>query len=211
MDERALKRSPPILMLAAVLLLGLATIGVGYGLWSQTLTINGTVHTGSVDARWAFVTCAEFYPWPNGGNPGEVEGKDVGSTMAWIDPVDDHILHVTVNNAYPSYAANCEVHFQVDGTIPVILRGTTIAEGENLTDCVLSGEQVKTLTCRQMTIEFWDGIGTQIRPGDGGSSSLRFHVEQAAAENTTYEFEVGVCFAQWNEAATAADCIAASP
>jgi hypothetical protein len=211
MAPKAPRRCLPVSAMVVVLLVALATIGVAYGLWSKTLTISGTVHTGEVDASWAFVSCAEFYPWPNGGHPGEVEGKDVGSTTASIDPANDHILHVTVNNAYPSYAVDCEVHFRVEGTVPVILRGTTIAPGENLTNCVLSGVQVKTLTCDQMTIEFWDGIGTQIHPGDGGSSSLRFHVEQDAAENTTYGFEVGVCFAQWNEAATAADCFAASP
>jgi hypothetical protein len=38
-----------------------------------------------------------------------------------------------------------------------------------------------------------------------------FHVEQPAGENTTYEFEVGICFAQWNEQVSADQCFAASP
>jgi hypothetical protein len=202
----------PIILVAAVLLIALATLGVGYGLWSKTLTIKGTVNTGEIDARWVEVNCAEFYPWPEGGNPGEVEGKDVGYTEAWIDPDNNQILHIIVTNAYPSYAVDCQVHFWIDGTIPVILRGTKIvAISDNLTGCVLTGNQVKILSCDQMTIEFWDGIGTQIDPPDGGANSLRLHVEQLADQDTEYRFDVGVCFAQWNESANAEQCFAAAP
>lgn len=204
------KRSPPVFVLVGVLLAALATMGLGYGLWSQTLTIEGRVETGEVDARWASANCTEFYPWPEGGNSGEVEGKDVGSTLATVDPLDDHVLHVLVENGYPSYAVDCQVHFMVEGTIPVRIRGTTIVPGAGLTGCSLSGAQVKILRCNELTVELWDGIGTQIHPGDGGASSLRIHVEQPAHENSTYQFDVGVCFAQWNESATAEDCFLAS-
>lgn len=203
-------RTLPVAALVAILVLALMTIGVAYGLWSNALLIDGSISTGEVDARWEFVTCSEFYPWPNGGNSGEYEGKDVGKTNWAIDPDDDQILHITVENAYPSYAVNCEVHFVVEGTIPVHLLGTRIIPVKNLNDCLLTGEQVKTLTCDEMTIEYWDGIESQIHPGDGGSGSLRFHVEQEAEQESSYEFEVGICFAQWNEGATAAECFEAA-
>jgi hypothetical protein len=193
------------------LLAALATTGVAYGLWSETLTIRGTVHTGEVDARWTFVSCAEFYPWPQGGHSGEVEGKDVGVTMAQIDPNDPHILRLTVENAYPSYAVDCQVHFMVEGTVPVRVRGTMIRPtSANLTCREVTGDQTKTLVCDQMTIRYFDGIGSQIHPGDEAASSLMFHVEQAAAENSTYEFEVGVCLAQWNEDPSPEECFEAA-
>jgi hypothetical protein len=199
-------------VMALLLLLGLAGVGVGYGLWSKSLLILGTVDTGWVDARWTLATCSEFYPWPVGGHAGEVEGKDVGSTSAEIDAEDPSILHITVTNGYPSYAVDCQVHFTNSGTIPVFMRGTTIIPvSANLTNCTLTGNQAKTLSCDQLTVKFVDNIGSQFDPGDELASSLTLHVEQPADELATYEFEVQVCMAQWNEPATAAECFAAAP
>jgi hypothetical protein len=206
--------SLPIGALVVILVLALAVLGVGYGLWSKTLMIQGTIETGRVDARWTMANCSEFYPWPGGGNPGEFEGKDVGRTTATIDANDDQIVHVTIHNGYPSYAVDCELHFINDGTIPVIVRGTTIVPvSQNLTNCQLSGDQTKYLRCDQLTVKLVDGIGSQIDPGpeDESSSSLVIHVEQPAAMNTTYKFDVIECMAQWNEGATEAECLAAAP
>lgn len=202
------------LLLLGLLLVALVTMSVAYGLWSDTLIINGTVHTGEVDARWITqgTGCFEFYPWPNGGNYGEVEGKDVGSWDINIDNEDDRILHFTINNGYPSYAVDCQVHFMVEGTIPVIVRGTTIIPvSPNLTNCSLTGTVAKTLKCDQLTVKFVDNLNVQLHPGDEAASSLIVHVEQPAQELAKYEFEVGVCMGQWNEAATAAECFAAAP
>jgi hypothetical protein len=203
------KHKLPLTVFSLLLILALATVGVSYGLWSKTLTINGTVYTGSLDARWTFASCAEFYPWPTGGNTGEFEGKDIGSVEAWIDQADDQLMHVVVRNAYPSYAADCQVHFMVEGTIPVIVRGTGIFPGPGLTNCELTGANTKTLTCDQITIKFYDNLGTQLHPGDEAASSLMFHIEQPAEMNATYTFDVGICMAQWNEAATAEQCFEA--
>ena len=48
---------PPLALLILILLLALASVGVGYGLWARTLTIEGTVETGKVDAKWKFPGC----------------------------------------------------------------------------------------------------------------------------------------------------------
>ncbi|HMK08144.1 MAG TPA: hypothetical protein VK449_03840 [Anaerolineales bacterium] len=44
------RKALPITSVLLILALALATVGVGYGLWSKTLTIQGTVHTGEVNA-----------------------------------------------------------------------------------------------------------------------------------------------------------------
>ena len=202
----------PVAFIAFTLMIALAALGVGYGLWSKLLVIHGTIETGRVDARWTLVTCAEFHPWPEGGNDGEFEGKDVGKTIAWIDEVDDQIIHVVIDNAYPSYAVDCEVHFTNDGTIPVIVRGTTVVPASgNLTNCVQAGNNWKTLTCDQLTVEFVDNLGSQIDPNDKAASSLVVHVEQPADQDASYAFDVLVCMAQWNEPASADECFAAAP
>ncbi len=197
-------------LLGAALVVALAAIGVGYGLWSKTLVVSGTVHTGDLNADWALTSCAEHHGWPGPLQPGEYLGKDVGSVTATIDPQDAQILHFTVENAYPSYVADCEVEYTNTGTIPVNVIATTIVPGDGLTNCTLSGNQTKTLECDQLTVVFVDGIGSQLDPDDTLASSLRIHVEQPAKERTTYEFDVLVCLAQWNESPTAEECFDAA-
>jgi hypothetical protein len=206
----------PVVLTALLLLLSLAVLGVGYGMWSKTLFIRGTVNTGTVDAKWVGAICVEFHSWPNfpqsSDDLGEFEGKDVGSTYFQIDQDDDQIVHVTVTNGYPSYAVDCEMHFEYEGTIPVIVRGTNIVPiSENLTNCVLSSDQPLTLSCDQLTVIYTDGIGSQLHQGAQEASSLTIHVEQPADQLSTYKFEVWHCMAQWNEDATAEECFVAAP
>lgn len=209
---RMRNKKMPILLIA-VMIISLATVGVGYGLWSETLYINGVVNSGEVDASWNTPGngCFEFYPWPQGGYFGEVEGKDVGKWNIWVDGTDDRILHFQIDNGYPSYAVDCSVKYVIQGTVPVYGRGTYIwPRSSNLTNCVLTGTIQKTLACDQLTVIFTDNIGVQFHPGDVGASNLMVHVEQPAAQNSTYQFDVGVCVGQWNEAATADQCFAAA-
>ena len=206
---------PPLAALIMILLLALGSLGVGYGLWSKTLTIEGQIHTGEVDARWNGASCIEFHTWPklptSPADQGELLGKDVGDWEVEVDPEDDQLLHFTLTNGYPSYAVDCQVHFAVEGTIPVIVRGTSVIAGNGLTNCTLTGINKKTLACDQLTVIFTDNLGTQLHPGDEAASSLTVHVEQPAAENAQYTFEVGVCMAQWNEGASAQECFEPAP
>jgi len=190
----------------------MAVLAVAYGLWSKTLTVGGTVHTGDLDLNWTAKLCSEFHPWPLDGNaqPGEYLGKDVGRTEATIDPSDPEILHFTVHNGYPSYAVDCQVHYKNVGSIPVNIIGITIIPGSNLTNCTVSQNQITTLQCPELTVEYWDGIGSQVDPGSGMASSLLVHVEQGAKERTDYTFDVLICAAQWNESPTPQECFDAA-
>ncbi len=207
------KRMPPLGAMAVMLMLALASIGVVFGLWSKVLTIDGTVNTGTVHATWSGAICSDFHPWPFGFGiePGEFEGKDVGSTTATPDPGDSNNLILTVTNGYPSYSTDCEVEFTNDGSIPWKIRGIDIVPGLNLTGCTVSGNQTVTLECDQLTVVFVDGIGAQYEPGEIAASSIRLHVEQDADQNATYQFQVSVCVAQWSEPATFTECVEAAP
>jgi hypothetical protein len=207
------RRVPPVGVIAVLLLLALASIGVAFGLWSKVLTVEGTVQTGSVHAKWSGAICSEFHPWPFGFDitPGEAEGKDVGSTTVAPDPSDDNNLFLTVENGYPSYAVDCQVEFVNDGSIPWKIRGIGIVPGPDLTNCTVTGSQTVTLSCDQVTVIYVDGVGAQFEPGDIAASSLRLHVEQEADQNASYQLDVRVCVAQWDEPATLAECEAAAP
>ena len=207
-------RRLPLGTAALGLVLALATVGVVFGLWSKVLTVEGEVHTGTVHASWDVAICSEFHPWPLsfGSVNGEFEGKDVGSTSVFPDPSDNNLLHLVIENGYPSYSVDCEVEYKNDGTIPFIIRGFGIeATSPNLTNCSLTGDQNKTLACDQLTVILIDGIGSQIHPGESVASSVRVHVEQAADQDTLYSFAIKFCVAQWNESATFDECVAAAP
>lgn len=216
------KRGPRLGLLAGLMVLGLASLGIANGLWSETLHINGTVTTGEVDAKWSGAICREFHPWPfdlNTSLPGEVEDKEVGSTTVAADPNNDQILNFTITNGYPSYSVDCEIEFVNSGSVPWVIRGWLI-EGydgapngalQPLTNCSFSSALL-TLTCDELTVVVADGIGAQVEPGGRPeASSLRVHVEQPALEATTYQFSVWVCMAQWNETVNSDTCFAEAP
>jgi hypothetical protein len=53
-----------LLVLFAVTALAVTALSVGYALWSTTVTIDGTVSTGNVDARWSI---GDQYQWTERG------------------------------------------------------------------------------------------------------------------------------------------------
>jgi hypothetical protein len=161
--------------------------------------------------------------------------KDVGKFKCFRDATDQQILHFQVQNGYPSYEADCEYHFRNTGSIPFNVIGAVIDGNSGLTNCVSSivGGTV-FLDCDQLTVGYFDNIGDQVDPGEEKSGSLKVHVKQAAEQSdctaqstdipggnpavivhsiqcdpatlVSYEFDVKVCVAQWNEAATYEQC-----
>ena len=96
----------PIGTLVLILVIGIALLGAGYGLWSKTLHIGGTVGTSEVNAGFVLGAISE-----------EGHGKEVGECTVTLP--DPETLQITVGNGYPSY--ECWVDFQVSnpGGIPI--------------------------------------------------------------------------------------------
>ena len=239
------RNGAPLGVLAVGLLVVLATIGIVNGLWSKNLVVNGTVETGDLRVDWDSFSdsdedCIGGAPTPfNPLFPCEFPEKDVGWAECRIDP-DKQIMHFRAYNVYPSFDADCEVHFRNTGSIPFHMIGIAIDPGQGLSNCgadVDPDPQAVQVECTEMTIRFVDNVGVQFDPGFGSSSSLLFHVKQAAeqsdcaasgdsntgapfweidknsldcdgATQVSYEFDVKLCVAQWNEAATYDQCIA---
>lgn len=99
--------------LACVLLIGLALMGVAYGAWTETLTINGTVATGTFDVR--FQTGA----WINDVETGQL---NIATCLATVSP-DGATLTITVENAYPGYQCEGGANIINPGTIPAKING----------------------------------------------------------------------------------------
>ncbi len=130
-----------LLVMALVLAMGM--LGVGYAMWSETLTIDGTVHTGTVDVEFSQysnddgehgyttgnVSAGNLDPkvpgtWTPTADPtsnppgwtGDREVKNVASTNCGLS---ENTLTITVDNGYPCYFGSVLFDIENVGTIPV--------------------------------------------------------------------------------------------
>jgi predicted ribosomally synthesized peptide with SipW-like signal peptide len=185
-------KSLPIAALFMVLVIALALLGVGYALWSDTLEVDGTVHTGEVDM--AFSPCATN---DEGVDPGYE--KDVASCDCALRAGDrgdgngdngPDGLTIRIENGYPSYS--CEVSYDMTniGSIPVHLYSVTeeydAASLDYAQNCVDEGEAAV-------------GPGYQLHPGEHVYCTIGLHVRQEAEENATYTLHKEYWWGQYNE------------
>lgn len=200
------KKSLPIGTLFMILVLLLATLGVGYGLWAAELTIVGTVYTGEVDLALSLEEIDEG-EWFNAECPGsagysigqdcdgvnglnddmEAEGKDIAECRAYFLDEDFSVLYVDVVNGYPSF--NCFVRYNVEnsGTIPVKVH-SPVYSNPNPAAIHFNGWPPP---CYENDI--------QLHRGEAAYCNLHIHVEQAAEENATYTVRINIFGHQWNE------------
>jgi hypothetical protein len=182
-----LSRGKKTTALVVVLLLGLAVLGVAYAQWQKTLTINGTVNTADVDAQWIMTENGNIVTWCNDegttNDPGQPVPKHVGSTEIGLDPSDDQILLVTVDNVYPSYRSTCWAKLHNDGTIPV---------------------KIQSIGCPSapawLTVSLQNNLGAVIPPSGKESTTMILHVEDDAPEGTSgASFACEVELVPWND------------
>jgi hypothetical protein len=177
---------------------GLALLGVmlaslvgAYSMWSETLTISGTVNTGEVKVVIANYTCSDLGADPQipDSNFSNIEGKDVASCEVTPITEDGNIvgLQITISNAYPGYEAVVTATIENAGTVPVKLLSSTI-------DNPYSDYVGVSLSHPE---------DTQLHPGDTQDYQVTIDVYQSASENSSYTFEITLVFAQWNEVPSA--------
>jgi hypothetical protein len=171
--------------IAAIMML--AIIGSAAALWSDSLKVAITIETGNVDVEFGSISTNDP---PGSLDPGYE--KDVATCYASLAEIEnedngnptgnnDLDLSIMIENAYPSY--RCRVTFEVrnTGTIPV--------KGPHVTSNIPN-----EVTCtNNFTPE------RQIEPGQSETFWIECHVEQSAAENSTYVLELKLMFHQWNE------------
>ena len=192
------------------LIVSLALLGVGYGLWADTLRISGAVVTGAVNAGFkvneldeGLVRGAPLGPADNGVNEDkEAGGLDIAECYARVvagvadtTPIDDaaevinqrpgDFMYVLLKNAYPSF--NCYVDFSVVNAGAIPIKVTKPALGPLPPATVLT---VEFQSCYE------DGV--QVEPGKSVECTLHVHVERGAAPATVYRFGATICAYQWN-------------
>jgi hypothetical protein len=190
------KKALPVGTMFLVLVIALSVLGVGYALWSETLTIEGNVQTGEVDVAIADATVAECVdvngvltcPEPAAkADAANCTIEGVGSTVQGDDGTS--LLKVTVTGMYPSY--HCKVNFKVKslGNVPVHVwlpeAVGTIPEwvATNFENCYTDGTQLH-----------------QNQSTSACTMDLHFTNAQAPVENSgPYTFSWTILATQWNE------------
>lgn len=202
-------------MITALSLITLSMIGFTYALWSETLTISGSIATGEVD--WEYVEWNSRDPLGIGMldyncRPGFVgpapltwqTGKDVGWTVLTL--MDSHTLKLEFHNVYPCYFEEIAVYASNTGTVPLIFDGVTITGGAQ--QITLRASPTPSTIPFDLDgdgfydIEIWwgNGFGYQFHPGDRGPElSFWFHVLQEAPQDATLTFSLTLTAVQYNE------------
>jgi hypothetical protein len=170
-------------LLALALVLALGSLGIGFALWSETLYIEGTVNTGTLDAEWSF----------DGYGDSEIAEKDY--SYMWYD-IDGNYLYVYIVNAYPciDYWANFDV--TNTGTIPFHVCDIVCET------CGFPG------TVEISAIENPSRPSTpyQVHSGESAYGTITVHLTNDAVENSTYYFSCYLPVVQYNE-----DCSVYTP
>jgi predicted ribosomally synthesized peptide with SipW-like signal peptide len=100
------------IILAVVLALG--ALGAGYAAWSQTLTINGSVSTGTYDVVFQNLGTSE------------TDALAVGTVTADNLATDGHSFKVTIGNGYPGYVGVATFEVKNTGTVPAKISSITV-------------------------------------------------------------------------------------
>jgi hypothetical protein len=148
--------------------MALAGIGASYACWYDDLDIEGVVWTGVLDAEWSIECVGDTEP----------DEKDVSWVDAWIE---DDLLVVVVNNAYP--CITYWVHFDIhnNGTIPFILGAFDIEHD-------IPGY-----------FNITDFEGVQLHPCEAVYGYIEIHLDNTAEQGATYYFTARIRASQWNE------------
>lgn len=159
-----------VVLLGLVLVLCLGGVGIGSAMWSDVLTIDGTVNTGTVAVEWS------------------LEGTDCsdtkGASSVTANIVDKNLV-VTITNAYPCiyYYVYFDIHNS--GSIPVHL-GPWLSSG--------------TVPPEAVTIDDLSGLQLHPCEAAWGILVIHFDNYMGIEQGTQYTLVLSNEAVQWNEA-----------
>lgn len=196
-------------ILFVVAIMALAGVGAAYAHWMDTLTIQGTISTGTLDVDPSF----------HFDDLVQVEDKDVAS----VDhSICDDTVTVTITNAYPCLTVEGMFDAHGIGSIPAGLNSWTItAAGQtyviydgsanDVIDPSMTETQIETeledwvftTSGGAVTIEIdFDGSNFwQIHDGHNPTMDFDLHFEEALLQGQTFTFSMTLEYWNWNEAA----------
>ncbi|MBE3137081.1 MAG: hypothetical protein IMZ43_06800 [Thermoplasmata archaeon] len=155
-----------------VSLMAIAGVGASYAYWAETITMSGTVNTGSFNIEWSLGAIGDT----------ETPGNDFSHVEAVISG-DGNTLTVTVVNGYQciEYYVNFDIHNA--GTVPAHLGGFNVVGGNTPADWIWIGG---------------DPSGTYLNPGQSWLGTMSIHIDDAVM-NGVYTFTITIPAHQYND------------
>lgn len=202
-------------------LFALTAAGVGYAAWTDTLYINGSVTTGTVEWEFGPMPPTVFDPYapppiyptttpdwncdPNlGFTPGHphVVDKNVGSGSTSI--VDHDTLQLTINNAYPGYYNHLDFWVHCISTIPIksdhaVVRNAAGQVLATITGAGLYEFNIDGLGGNDMQIYWGDNFGDQLHYCQSLDISFGFCFLQPLPQSSSITIYIDMVCVQWNE------------
>jgi hypothetical protein len=139
-------------LLSLALVLALGALGVGYAHWTDTITIQGTVNTGSVNINVEYYSGTDIYKdldtdgmvtvywvkdangvvvWSTGTPP--THGLLVAWAAAAPGPADDTVV-ITYNNTFPTTSLVADIIVHYVGTVPAMVTANITSADQWLID-----------------------------------------------------------------------------
>ena len=196
----------------------LSGLGIAYAGWTDTITIDGTVDTGTL--KWEFVPGSStqktddpdwncFFDLETGtrtnGDPTWYpDPKNVATTTVGFETGDHpHIMTVTIDNAYPYYYEHIAFRAHCYGSIPLKIWSVNIVVNDAIVHTFYAnGEYYVDLDGDgSADLEIWwgNGWGQQLHACEGHDFSFELLVLQPAPQNSELTFDLELVAIQWNE------------
>lgn len=168
-----MKRS---MLLAVIALVGLTVTGVAYAAWTQSITVEGNVQTGTFDIKWV--------------DPQTDRTTEPTFGTAYVAAIkkctlsnNDHTLEYEVENAFPGWSSKITVTIKNAGSTPAAL--SFVPDEDSTLEVQMSpnvqGEQLGT--GGEIPVEI--------------TVKVPYDLEEEGTENNTYFFTLTVNGAQW--------------
>lgn len=197
-------------LLFLVLVLALASVGVAFAAWTDTITISGSVNTGEVD--WEIDTGSAtqkpdspdwncFWDLNGGTRFSDPEGKNVATTTVTIVGKDK--MNVVIDNAYPYYFDHIAFIAHGLGTIPFRIWKVNIFKDGQLVNTIYKNAYVyldyNGDGANDLELWWGDNFGLQMHYCDRVDFSFEMLILQPAPQNETLAFTIEIVAIQWNE------------
>lgn len=178
-------------LLAMGLIVVLGAMGIGYGLWQKTLTLDAHVNTGTVNAELSSLPAT--LSWDNVSNPHPTCGGTEfppctfpAATTCGEVLNGDGTMTVTFNNAFPYVC--CQAGFDVHntGTIPITLERPVATQ--------VNGN------AGDLTITTCPDLADKLNVPGFSNCWVKLCVNEQAAQNAAYSASVSILTHQYNEA-----------
>ena len=213
-------------LISLALVVALGVLGVGYAMWSDTVTIDGTVETGSVDIVVESLSHTYVYkviqaygnyvvgdiifsPTPlaldQGGSAGDELLLVSSAVTSQDNAANDQDITMTFTNLFPTTTANisCDVVMHYMGTIPAHVELTALTYGVTTGADLTPYLNVEWFS-KPSTSSVWTKVATpealQLHKCDRMKVVINFDLPQ---DNTlmcaTGTIDGSILVKQWNE------------